>query len=47
MMSHDKPAKHTYIIVDPNEPKALLEILRQILIGKLLALPQERNNTIA
>lgn len=47
MMCHDKPAKHRYIIVDPNEPKALMNILCQILIGKLLALPQEENNTIA
>ena len=45
MMCQDKSAKHTYIIVDPNEPHVLLNILRQLLVEKLLALPQEGDNT--
>ena len=47
MMCHNKSAKHTYIIVDPNEPKALLNLLLQILVEKLLALPQDERNTPA
>ena len=47
MMCHDKSTKHTYIIVDPNEPKVLMNILRQILVGKLLALPQDERSTLA
>ena len=37
----DNAKKHTYIVVDPNKPGALLWILQRILIEKLSALPLE------
>ena len=37
-MRNNKPKQHTYIIVDPNEPDAIVRIFRKLLIGKLLSL---------
>ena len=34
-MDKTKPEQHTYIIVDPNKPEAVAELLQQILLEKL------------
>ena len=34
-MDKTKPEQHTYIIVDPNKPEEVAELLQQILLEKL------------
>lgn len=37
-MEKSKSEQHTYIIVDPNKPEAVAELLQQILLEKLRSL---------